>query len=105
MKQVGSADLAIAVKPDDTDAHNISLKLTDVATAFNIPTADLKATDTKYPITLYGPTATGDKTSTATADANGFWYNKSGYVYVNISDAYCSQISEKCLLLPFYIII
>jgi hypothetical protein len=89
LKQVGSADLAIAVKPDDTDAHNISLKLTDVATAFNIPTADLKATDTKYPITLYGPTATGDKTSTATADANGFWYNKSGYV--------CTNSDEDCM--------
>jgi hypothetical protein len=86
-QEVGSKDLSIALKPTDADTHKIAISLSDMATGFGIPSADLKAAGGSYPFTLYAMTETGAKTSTMTSEY-GFWMTKDGNV--------CSQDNEAC---------
>lgn len=89
---VGSKDIAVPVTMDQLKGSTtiaVPINLTDFATAIGIPSADLKATNTAYPITLYAPTATGGKTNTMTSDF-GFWETKDGVS--------CTQDNESCML-------
>jgi hypothetical protein len=88
MKEVGGTDISIALLPTDADSHKLPINFTDVATAFGIPSADLKSSTTSYPITLYAKNANGILTSAMTSDY-GYWMTKKGAI-CNNSDDSCS---------------
>jgi hypothetical protein len=88
MVDVGSRDLSVAIAPDNADAVAVPISMDDFAAAVGIAKTDLVAANSAYPISVYGRTAKGGKTSSMTSDY-GFWETASGIA--------CGQDDPACV--------